>query len=115
MSFGLGDRLRARIAVSLRNRARTGEGPKEAVCLVRAVPLYREVKMATQLAEIFVGIDVSKDGLDVAVWGRTKAWWFANDTAGWAGLDSTDRDILGDSTGSNTPRGLHNGEATGIL
>jgi len=42
--------------------------------------------MATQLAEIFVGIDVSKDGLDVAVWGRTKAWWFANDTAGWADL-----------------------------
>ena len=42
--------------------------------------------MATQIAEIFVGIDVSKDGLDVAVWGRSQAWWYTNAACGLTDL-----------------------------
>jgi hypothetical protein len=30
------------------------------------------------MGEVFVGIDISKDALDVAVWPGTEAWQFPN-------------------------------------
>lgn len=37
-------------------------------------------------SEVFVGVDVSKDGLDVAVWPSREAWRVANDRAGRSDL-----------------------------
>lgn len=40
----------------------------------------------TTKAEIFVGIDVGKEWLDVAVWGQEEAWQFRNEAEGIAEL-----------------------------
>jgi transposase len=39
--------------------------------------------MITKSTEIFVGIDVAKANLDVAIWDRKESWRFGNDAAGW--------------------------------
>lgn len=50
--------------------------------LVRARLLYPEGKMTSKADEVFVGIDVSKRQLDLAVWGESDIWRYGNDESG---------------------------------
>ena len=52
--------------------------------LARAFLLYRKDVGMTISAEIFVGIDVAKDKLDIAILGETKASQVTNDKEGIA-------------------------------
>ena len=40
----------------------------------------------TEKTQVWIGVDVSKDWLDLATWPETKARRFSNDEAGWAEL-----------------------------
>jgi transposase len=83
MSFGLRDRLATKIAVPEQIIARTVERSKEAVStLTRA----RGVEMHKATEEIFVGIDVSKNWLDIAVHAQEAAFRTGNDDLGIASL-----------------------------
>lgn len=42
--------------------------------------------MTTKTQEIFIGIDISKDKLDVAIWGLEETWSFHNEAEGWQEL-----------------------------
>src|SRR5215211_7104526 len=84
MSFGLRDRLATKIAVPEQIIARTVERSKEAVSkLTRATG----ADMKKARAELFVGIDVSKSWLDVAVHEQAEAAIrVGNDETGIASL-----------------------------
>lgn len=87
MSLGLRDRLRAEIAVSKEDIARTVVRTLESVLsLVRAPVLYLEELMTDNKVEYFVGIDVSKAILDVAIWESEVYWQFNNEADGWQEL-----------------------------
>ena len=42
--------------------------------------------MTTKTQEIFIGIDISKDKMDVAIWGIEETWTFYNEAEGWQEL-----------------------------
>ena len=46
--------------------------------VARAAPLYKQEEVMTNVKEHFVWIDVSKDRLDVAVWGEKRPREAAN-------------------------------------
>jgi transposase len=94
MSFGRRDRLRALIAVSGEEKARTVVWSQETVLLlVRAPVLYTEDTMTSSTSEIFIGIDVSKAKLDVAIWEKEGARQFDNNAAGRRDLKEHVKDL----------------------
>ena len=75
------------IAVSVNEIARTVVRTLESVLsLVRAPVLYLEELMTDNKVEYFVGIDVSKAILDVAIWESEVYWQFGNEAEGWQEL-----------------------------
>ena len=75
------------IAVSVEEIARTVVRTQESVLsLVRAPVLYLEDLMTDNSIEYFVGIDVSKAILDVAIWESEVYWQFGNEAEGWQEL-----------------------------
>jgi len=83
LSFGSRNRVGALIAVSIPETARTVVWSQETVLLlVRAPVLYLEDKMTTTTAQKFIGIDISKTSLDVAVWDSEIFWQFGNNARG---------------------------------
>ncbi|HUV26246.1 MAG TPA: IS110 family transposase [Anaerolineales bacterium] len=42
--------------------------------------------MTTAKEEIFIGIDISKTQMDVAIWDKEETWEFVNEAAGWQEL-----------------------------
>lgn len=49
--------------------------------------------MTTKTQEIFIGIDISKDKLDMAIWDREETWTFCNGVEGWQELIEQVQDI----------------------
>jgi len=49
--------------------------------------------MTANLAEVFVGIDVSKNRLDIAIWGRKEYWQIKNEDRGFIELIGKMREI----------------------
>ena len=79
LSFGFKNRLRALIAVSVPETARTVVRSIETVSLLMRAPvLYLEEKMTSKTNEIFIGIDISKATLDIAIWGSEEYWQIEN-------------------------------------
>lgn len=79
LSFGFRNRLAALIAVSVPETARTVVRSLETVSLlVRAPVLYLEDKMTTTTKQKFIGIDISKANLDIAIWGSEEFWRIEN-------------------------------------
>ena len=49
--------------------------------------------MTTTKEEIFIGIDISKTQMDVAIWGNDKTWEFRNEAEGWQELVEKAKDL----------------------
>ena len=83
LSLGPRDRFAALIAVSILEIARTVVRSKKTVSLlVRAPVLYPEDTMTNKKKETYIGMDISKAKIDVAVWGREETWEFNNENEG---------------------------------
>jgi transposase len=85
LSLGLRDRLATKIAVPEEIIARTVERSKEAVFTL----IWAKGAAMKKAVEVFVGIDVSKAWLDVAVHEQKEMARFRNDEAGIASLVKT--------------------------
>jgi hypothetical protein len=83
VSLGSRNRLRALIAVSIPETARTVVRSLEIVSmLVRAPVLYLEDNTITTTEQKVIGIDISKDTLDVEIWDSEVFWQFDNNARG---------------------------------
>src|SRR5258705_3824781 len=82
LSLGLGDRLATKIAVPKEIIARTVERSKEAVSTL----IWATGANMRKAVEIFVGMDVSKAWLDVAVHEQEEGFRTSNDDPGIASL-----------------------------
>lgn len=49
--------------------------------------------MTTMKEEIFIGIDISKSQMDVAIWGSEETWEIQNNTKGWQELVEKIKDL----------------------